>query len=905
MAKAVANPCGLSTAQIVDIINKRVRNQGYTDRQAIMDGLKNDGYAYDEAKGVTDFYFKIYNRLAENKKIKGVGTQLSHKDRLDKKVRNLAVDYLNGKTGAFAMTDADFVHLEEIYKKEESAETPTLKAKYADEATVFIQKFLPSYTNELFQSFVYAKPLLSAVFWIKSFTSNLFRQGERVLYNLWDGKKFDFTGFFELFKKADDKIFKTELANASASNTLAGGIPAATLNQAEAGFDPTRGRVEEHSSKGTAADTGPLKYGYYRLMKFLSRISNRGNAVFDTRGIFHNAERHFYQLSKEFYRHEYAEQLIEQIAASQNVPAKDVKLSDANLKVINEAATQKALADMELSDINAATTAAEAKFKELGLEAYGKPTSKFPNGKPTPEFRVAVAEYQRLGREETRWKDSLQLSKDDFWKKNMMLPSRLGFGDYGLFGLKTQLLVRFRDYLEKKFKGNKLASAFNLSAFGFLNGAANFAEDALERFPPYGAIKLAFLQSKVKGSTLGRIFNVTADTDWQVQNNVLRRQRDLVAKNVATAAFFLAVRMLEKSICGDKQGRETSSQISEGRVQVGICGIPAIIPPQMMAMFKMYRLIEEAAEHDEEFTQTALKAWPLLVQSNNVGLGGAADKIGTQTLNYAQALAKGDKIRAGEEKQKMVNTAIDYGTSVGNSFLPIPSRFVSEAGVFVQRLKGETQRQQNLPFAIDETGQRLGMWSTLSKVSIASIGNVTGIQDVAIAALGSNKEYAIDWLGRKVMQFRGSDIVGSGIKYESADDIIATAGLKAPYIYRLQKVNAGEDEKSKYKVLGVRVEETDSKERYLTDHEYFVTSEALANFNKEYFRDNQADLVDAIKEDKGTARKFMESLFASTKKSALEAVEKGYDNSDDINGYIWKHWKPTLQRMRITNQRTD
>lgn len=898
MAKAIANPCGLSTAQIVDIIKNRVRDKGYADRQAIMDGLKADNYTYEEAKAVTDFYFKIYNRLAENKKIKGTGTQLSHKDRLDKKVRNLAVDYLNGSTGAFAMTDADFDHLEELYKKEESAETPTLKAKYADEATVFVQKFLPSYTNELFRSFVYAKPLLSGVFWIKSFLSNFARQIERGVQNVWDGKKFDFTGFGDFYKKADDKTFKNDLANASGLNTLQGGIPAATLYQSESGFDPTRGRVEEHGIAGTAADTNKFKSNYYKFINLLSRFSNRGNASFDTRGIFHNAERHFYQLSKEFYRHDYAEQLINNIAASQNVPASEVKLSDANKQAIEDAATQQALDDMALKDEVESTKMAEAKFKELGLEAYKA------NGKPTNEFKVAVAEYQRLGREETRWKDAMQLAKDDFWKKNMMLPSRLGFGDYGLFGLKTQLLVRLRDHLERKFKGNKIASAFNLSAFGFLNGAANFAEDALERFAPYAAIKYAFLKSKQKDSFISNLFGLTPDQEWQFQNDVLRRQRDLVTKNITTAAFFMFARMLEKFVCGDRESKETSAQISEGRTQIGICGIPALVPPQMMATYKMYRLIENAAVNDEEFVQLALHAWPVMMQSNNIGLGGAADKIGTQSLNYAQALAKGDQVRAGEEKQKMVNTAIDYGVGVGNSFLPIPSRALSEVGVLGQRLQGQTQRQQNLPFAIDETGHRLGIWKTLGKVSVSSIGNVTGIQDMAMAAIGSNREYALDWMGRKVIQFRGSDIFGSGIKYEAADDIITTAGVKAPYVYRLTKVTDKEGKEKYRRLLGIDVTEKEDTQRYLTDNEYYNVSEALGSFNDKYFSKNEAKLTKLIQKDKEVARKFIESIFTSTKKRALEAVEKGKDTPKEILSYINQNWQSD-SGMRITNKTTD
>lgn len=837
MAKATSNPCGLSYDHIVDIIKNKVMGGKYNSRQEVMDALVTDGFSYDEAKAVADFYYKIYNRLATNKKEK-VPITLTGKQRTDRKIKNLAIDYLNGSVGAFQMSDQDFEHLEKIYEKQAAADTPTLKAKYDDEAAVFVQKFMPGYTDELFRSFVYAKPLLSGIFFIKSLTSNLYGQFERSFFNsIWDGKKIDYKGLNKF----------NDLANASALHVLEGGIPAASLYQAESGFDPTRGRVEEYSIQGTAADANKKKATYYKLINFLSKWSNRFNAMPDTRGIFHNAERHFYQLSKEYYRNE--------------------GYSDAD-------ATAKALQDMELDDINSAKMMAEAKFKELGLEAYDK------NDKPTNEFKVTVAEYQRRGREENRWKKALQLSKNDFWKKNMMLPTELGFGDYGLFGLKAQLLVRFRDYIEKRTK-NKLASAFNLSAFGFINGAANFAEDALERVPPYAAVKLAFLQHK-KGNV----------TDGELQNDIMRRQKDIIAKNLVTTSFFLFSRMIENLICGDKSGRETSSQISEGRTQIGPCGIPVIVPPQMLATYKWYRIIDAAVDNDEEFFGTVLNMLPVLVQANNVGLGGAADKFGTAVTNYVTASAAGDQVRAGEEKQKMVNVAVDYGIGVGNTFLPIPSRLGSELGVTAQRIQGQTQRQQPLPFAIDAAGNPKGAIDNFGKVAIASLGNVTGINDMVTAAIGSDRPYALDWLGRKVVQFRGSDITGSGIKYEAADDILAEAGVKPPYIYRLQKVKGEDDsEKSKSRFLGIDVNEISTKQRYLTDREYFMASEALGNFNKEFFRDNQDDLIGMVNENKDFARKFIESVFQSTKRVAIEAIEKGIDNSDDIQAYINKKWK--------------
>ncbi len=839
-------PCGLSFDRTLEIIKRNVLYGNYNGRGEVMQALLQDGFSYDEAKEVTDYYFKVYKQLSGDFKKKTPAPLLSAQQKQEKKVNNLAVAYLNGELGSFPMEDYDFAHLQTIYDKEAAADTPTLKAKYIDEANVFIQKFMPDYTDELFKSSVYARPLLSGVFFIKSLASNLFGQLERSINNsIWDGKKADFT-FLNKFN---------DLANASFTNVLKGGVPATTLYQGEAGFDPTKGRVEEYSIEGTSADISKSKAAYYSVMKFMTKWSNRLNAAPDTRGIFHNAERHFYQLLKEKYRGE---------------------------GMTNQEATDKALEDIELDDEHTAIKMAEDKFKDLGIEAYNA------NGRPTSEFNVAVAEYQRLKRDDVLWRKALTLSKNDFWKKNMMVPTELGFGDYGLFGVKAQIFTKLRDIIENRTK-SKLASAFNLTAFGFINGAANFAEDALERVPPYAAVKLAFLQAR-KGKV----------TDEMLQNDIMRRQKDIIVKNITTASFFLMARMLENLICKGKSGKATSEQISSGRTQIGPCGIPVFVPPQMLATYKMYNIISEAVENDEEFFETAMNVMPVLVQSNQVGLGGAVDKIGQAGTNYGAALAQGNNVRAKEELDKGVKAVVRYGADVANTFLPLPSRLTSEAGTFTQRALGISQKQQELPFAIDEAGNKLGLFNTLGKVTVASLGNVTGISDIIIAANGANKNYAVDWQGRKVVQFRGSDITGSGVQYNAADDILATAGVKTPYLYRLQKIPVSKKQNTITGFLPKGVAVTQDKQRYMTDEEFFEASEALGKFNEEYFRVNNERIVNAVKKNKSVARNDIETVFKNTKEQAVEAIKRGMDTSGEILSFIKANWRPTRKRQLST-----
>lgn len=840
------NPCGLSYGRTLEIIKNNVLKGSYNGRDEVMIGLQKDGFSYSEAKQVTDQYYQIYRRISDTAKNKKL-VILNPKEKLSKRLNNIAVDYLNGTIGGFPMTAADTAHLENLYDKVAKADTATLKEKYNEQAAVFVQQFMPKYSNELFKSSVYARPLLSAVFFIKSLTSNLHGQIERsITDSLWDGKKMDFTKLSGL----------GGLANQSFLSVLQGGVPATSLYQSEQNVGTAKGRVEEFSIKGTDAANTKFKAGYFGLMKFYTKWSNRFNAAPDTRGIFSNAERHFYQLSKEKYR---------------------------ELGKTDEEATQQALKDIELDDLSKATQAAEDKFKQLGEPIFKK------DGKThTTEFNVAVEEYRRLHRNEEIWGKALILAKNDFWKRNMTVASELGFGDYGIFGLKAQALAGLRDKLEKHSK-NKVTAAFNLYAFGFLNGASNFAEDALERVPLYGALKVAILQAKKS--------NVT---DTQLQNDIARRQKDIIVKNILTATFFVAARMAEHLLCPDKERNESSEDISGGRTQIGVCGIPVLVPPQMMAVFKMYRIIENAVTNDEEFFETAMNVMPILSQANQIGLGGTVDKLGSGIVDWTAAKAQGNQVRAEEEKTKLLNTVVKSAAEYANNFLPLPSRGLNEIATIVQRAKGETQRQQELPFAIDESGNPLGLLRTMGKVTIASLGNVTGIGEIMIAAIGTKKPYAMDWQGRKIVQFRGSDITGSGVQYNAADDILATAGVQTPYVSRMQKVVTSEEKKT-VKNGKTEIEYVNRKVRYLTDEEYFNVSEALGNFNKEYFEKNGDNLVNAVKSDPDVERKVLTSLFTKSKKAAIAAIEDGKKSSSEILKYVKDNWQgKNKSRMKFS-----
>lgn len=844
---ALTNPCGLSVQKTLDIIKDNVLKGNYNDRNAVMKGLMNDptlNLTYSEATQVADYYYSIYRKIANQNKKSGPIVHLSAAKRTEIQKNNLALDYLSGNTATYPLTDADLDHVMEIYEKADKAKTPSLKARFDEEANVFIAKKLPSYSNDLFRSSVYARPLLSAVFFIKSLTSNFHSQIERAIANtIWDGKKADFT-FLTRFDG---------LANATFVDVLKGGIPATTIAHNEQ-FDFSKGRLEESGFEGSSLETSnKAKRAYYSLMKFYTKWSNRYNAAPDTRGIYSNAERHMYQLLKEKYR--------------------DLGMNDQD-------ATEKSLQDMELDDKANSTRMAEAKFNELGLPITDK------KGNSTSEFKVAVQEYQRLNRDHVIWSKALELSKNDFWKKNMTVASEQGFGDYGVFGLQAQLFSAMKNKIESASKG-KLSAAFNLYAFGFLNGAANFAEDAIERMPIYALVKLGFLQAR-KGNV----------TDQELARDIARRQKDIIVKNVTTAAFFVGMKMIESLLCPGKKDKQSGYEIGQGRTQVGPCGIPVVVPPQMMAMYKVWNIVNQATNTDEEFFNTAMNILPVLVQSNQMGLGGTIDKLGTAGSEYAstQVQGKASDVRDEESQAKLLKIAVRGGVDFANSFLPIPSRTMNEAGTLAQRVKGQNQRQQDLTFSVDDKGKPNSWFQTLGKTSIASLGNVTGVNELIVAAIGSNKPYAMDWQGRKVVQLRGSDITGSGLDYNRNDELLIDAGVRPPYIPRTEKVDVSSTSKDKKGVLPVNVEEIKKQVRYLTDEEFYNVSKVLSEFNAEYFDKKYDEYRALVDKDKVLAKQQIETVFRRTKDQAIKAIEAGVTDPDKILKWVKENWEPTREQ---------
>lgn len=827
------NPCGLSFEETVEIIKNNVLGGTYNGRTDVMRALLNAGFSYPEATEVTNWYYKIYRRIAKNRK-PVVAATLSPTERREKVMASMAVDYLSGDTGGMPMSEPDLKHLESIYKKSADAATPSLKERFDEEANAFIAQFMPTYTNQLFSSSVYARPLLSTVFFVKSLLSNFFNGVERSLTDtIWDGKKMDFK-FLGKFDGLGNKAFV---------NVLKGGVPATNLYQSEQTSGGSA-RLEEFPM-GEQAKKSNVQQLYYGAMRLFTKWSNRLNSAPDTRGIFRSAERHFYQLMKERYR---------------------------NLGKSDQEATQQALTDMDLDDRDAAIQAVEANFAKLGLPSTGK------NGKRTSEFNVAVAEYRRRKRDNVIWEKAIQLSKNDFWKRNMTQQSELGFGDYGIFGLKVRLLSALRNKIAGENK-SKLSAAFNMYAFGFLNGAANFAEDAIERMPLYGTVKLIALQARKK--------NVT---DKMLIDDISRRQKDIIVKNVTTALFFLLAKEVEEKFCPSQKDKVSSGDIAGGFVPIGVCGIPAAIPPQMLPMYKVYQIINNDSKDDGEYFDTVLSILPILVQSNNMGLSGSIDRVVENVSKYKEAKRRGDSVKMteliGANTKGITRMASDYV----NNFLPLPSRLMNEAGTFTQRSQGGQQRQQELPFSVNDMGTPNGVFRTLGKMLISNLGNVTGVSELWIAAMGSNKPYAVDWQGRTTAQFRGSDIIGNGITYNQFDEVLIEAGVHPPYIPRTQKVkvdaNAVVEE-----FLDEKVKSETKEVRYMTDEEYHNVSIALGKFNKDFFTFYYDGLVREIKEDKRLTQKSLRSLFEKTKGAAVEAIEIGKSHPDEIYQHVVDVWE--------------
>jgi hypothetical protein len=366
----------------------------------------------------------------------------------------------------------------------------------------------------------------------------------------------------------------------------------------------------------------------------------------------------------------------------------------------------------------------------------------------------------------------------------------------------------------------------------------------------------------------------------------------------------MSAKYAEKIICPTKSDNVGVQDLSEGRTQIGVCGIPVIVPPQMMVMFKAYRLIDQAAQTDEEFFGTVSNLLPVLWQKNEMGLSGSMNKVIEHSGSYLINKGRGNKIGAQEDLAKVSKDVIDAGTSYANSFIPLPSRMMNEAAMLAQRSQGITQKQQKLPFLTDQIGKPLGLWQSIGGISIHSLGNVTGVGEIISAAVASKKPYAMDWQGRKVVQFRGSDIVGNGIQYNEYDDILREAGVSTPYVNRLQKVEFDSNTEKGKTYYGRKLKETDKDIRYLTDEEYFNVSDALGRFRRDHFKEYSDELVAKVKKDKESARKDINGVFDASKGKAIEAVENGITDADGIYKYVTKNWRTKKAGSR-TSKSTD
>jgi hypothetical protein len=60
----MATPCGISYADVLEIIKEKVLTGNYNGRKELMEGLVKDGLSYAEAKAVTDTYYQHSGRLS-------------------------------------------------------------------------------------------------------------------------------------------------------------------------------------------------------------------------------------------------------------------------------------------------------------------------------------------------------------------------------------------------------------------------------------------------------------------------------------------------------------------------------------------------------------------------------------------------------------------------------------------------------------------------------------------------------------------------------------------------------------------------------------------------------------------------------------------------------------------------
>jgi hypothetical protein len=818
--------CGVKYEDVVTSINKTIeQNKATLSRSKVMLNLELDlGISPDEAEQIANAYYGAYRSF-----IKPLIRQENIKNTVEVKVTR---DFFHSQANTPKMTETDWDAVEKIYEKAEKAKDAnaiSLAAKFENEAMAMIINKSGHSNDAAFSAWVYNRPLGSIAFVIKSWVSNQME----TIFGKFTSKFFE-GGTLDLKQMGDDYNNMAKL----------------WMKYVYEGGNPISDHLKTETTLSTNVNLLQVKGWFSKSIKYFNDKISRAANMPDTLGIAGAAERHLYDLYKQYYYEGFKGQ--------------------PNAKENSKIAATKAMQLMEKSQ---AETIAEALYRDLGMKLDKNDT----------EYKLTVEQIRREARDPYLNDKAMLLAAEDFYKQRMTVRSDVGFAKDGIMGLWAQLLGSVKDKFSSTNLGkSKVGQITNLNFFGFLNGANAWLEKVIELNPIYATTKILAGQVKVWG---------TQNND--LRNDIKRVQRKLISKQIVTATVLGSLQMMKYILekrCKDGTIDNIPQSTIYGDHRYNICGksIPIIMPPQLNMAHSFYSFLYDRVNprtdtEKENFLLAGLKAFTAVAQETRMP-NGFMGKINDYVNLYKDA--KNDESRE-KISSKIWNLMAKQTTNFGSSFLFYPNRIVSEVGAFVNT----SEAQQQLP-QYGKNGKYGGLMNLIVNATSSSILNTIGVGDF----IGNNitgKDYnAVDWQGREVGKIKNGYLWGDGIKYNKYDAILTDMQMPLPYIKRDATVIVKTTEKEAPSIVSSKgINFKDVQTKYLSAEQFNNAYLGVAKFYKEWW-DNNYNAVEkkfyhGTEIEQKAIKKDVESLHNETFiKYAINAA--GTDKSVDAIYQIMK-----------------
>jgi hypothetical protein len=422
------------------------------------------------------------------------------------------------------------------------------------------------------------------------------------------------------------------------------------------------------------------------------------------------------------------------------------------------------------------------------------------------------------------------------------------------------------DAMRKQFGDNAIADKAIQTMFGYVNGAAAFAEQLLET-TPYGLIKAAMMKG-TKVETL----------EEQIYRD--QRVRDLVVKPIASFALSAALIAISKSFCKDDAKTVSNQDIQDGSGLV-ICGykIPSYILGMNSVATVTYNYFHNLMVNNEDFNIKDVTTLAYLATSQRYD-----DKnllTGLKDMTFGKA--------NDDQKRKIWETLVtNVVDGTLSTIVPFPSRPINELGALYNTMVGgKKQVSKSFQFESEFTPKIENIFNYTKYATYQALG----LKDFLTKTTEEAGKYDYyDYRGRLMFNTPSKGILGIGIKYDKYDDLINKLSLDEGRLLF----------NSPYRVLydsDYKKDPSKDKRRYMTEKEYSLSQKASGEILDKFIKDNYEKFSNDI--DKKAVEQSIKSVMVSLERATKKAVE----DNNSLNDYKLKIYELTKKSNQETKNK--